>query len=344
MPSRIRKSSNGGSSRPSRASGASSGGTLSAARTDNPIDAIYVCGWELPNLVETTLQDVPVYELDAFEGDSGQAAEGTAPLVVAYGVALRQLGGGRVSGRLRREELRFTGLWERLELPLAVAGLMLVTLLGVQVIFEQKVLERQKLNVDLWLQSAVNFMYGDKGSARNLEYPWPEIKGYVEKVREAPELLTVPKERQLGQLQQMIEAKARELNEDLGNDLGAANMGQPQSAFEALTLVLGIAVDRQAEVGRMAVRRATARTLGSNSAGGESVEIRLDLTFFADGVIKATSNYEALRRALDEQEWTTSVVSRGTDEFEDQAGESGIYTDDFRIVCDLSLLPDAEGV
>jgi Tfp pilus assembly PilM family ATPase len=316
------------------------GRTLSAARTEHPIEAIYVCGWELPNLVETTVHDVPVYELDVFEADSGQPAEGTAPLVVAYGVALRQLGGGRVTGRLRREELRFTGTLERIELPLAVAGLMLVTLLGVFVIFQQKLYERRVQDVDLWLMSAVNFMYGDAGSARNLEYPWPEIKSYVEKVREAPELLEHTREEQLSQLKRMIELQAGKLNEDLGNDLGAANLGQPQSAFEALTLVLAAGTGLGDDVGRMAIRRASARTLGATATGSESVEIRLDLAFFADDVIEATGNYEAFRRALDEQVWTTAVTARGTGEFPDG---KGIFTDDLRIVCDLSLVPDPEG-
>lgn len=314
--------------------------TLSAARTEHPLEAIYVCGWELPDLVETTVHDVPVYELDVFEADSGQPAEGTAPLVVAYGVALRQLGGGRVTGRLRREELRFTGTLERIELPLAVAGLMLVTLLGVFVIFQQKLYERRLQDVDLWLQSAVNFMYGDAGSARNLEYPWPDLKSYVEKVREAPELLEHTKEEQLSQLKRMIELQASKLNEDLGNDLGAANLGQPQSAFEALTLVLAAGTGLGDEVGRMAIRRVSARTLGATATGTESVEIRLDLSFFADDVIEATGNYEAFRRALDEQVWTIAVTARGTGEFPDG---KGIFTDDLRIVCDLSLVPDPEG-
>jgi hypothetical protein len=319
------------------------GRTLSAARIENPVDAIYVCGWELPNLIGTTLQDVPIYELDVFEADAGQPAEGTAPLVVAYGVALRQLGGGRIAGRLRREELRFTGTLERVELPLAVAGLMLVTLLGVLVIFEQKLYQHRQEDVELWLQSAVNFMYGDpkKGTARNLEYPWDAIKGYVEKIREAPEQLEHTKEEQLGQLKRMIDLEVRKLDEDLGNDLGSqSGLGQPQSAFEALTLVVGVIGELGPDAGRVAIRKASSRTLTGSGTGQESVEVQLDLSFFADNVVEATSHFEAFRGALDAKPWITAIAPRGTSEFENG---QGIYTDGMRITCDLSLLPTAAG-
>ena len=309
--------------------------TISAARTENPIDAVYVCGWELPDLVETELLDVPVYELDVFEGDAGQPAEGTAPLVIAYGVALRQLGGGQVAGRLRRDDLRFTGTMERIELPLAITGLMLVTALGMFVITELKELRAREGDVNLWLQSAVNYMYGDpkKGTRRNLEYPWDAIKSYVGKVREAPETLEHTPEEQLFQIDRMIGLEIDQLEEDLGHDLGA--VGQPQSAFQALTLVLDVLNQLGDEAGRVAIRRAAARTLGSSGGGNESVEVTLDLSFFADDVIAATGHFEAFRRAVDEKPWVQTITTRNTSEFEDG---KGMFTDNLRIACDLSQI------
>jgi Tfp pilus assembly PilM family ATPase len=85
------------------------GRTISGARTVNPIEAVYVCGMELPGLVGSSVLDVPVYVLDCFEEDSGQPADGVGSLVIAYGAAIRELGGGLLSPSLRREELRFTG-------------------------------------------------------------------------------------------------------------------------------------------------------------------------------------------------------------------------------------------
>jgi Tfp pilus assembly PilM family ATPase len=313
------------------------GRTLSAARTTNPIDAIYVCGWELPNLIETSMLDIPVYELDVFEEDSGQPAEGAAPLVIAYGVALRQLGGGFIQSRLRREELRFTGAFERVELPLAVASLMLVTLLGVFVIFELKQVKLRKQDVNLWLQSAVNFMYGEPKDNKpgNLDRSWKELDEYTDKVRNAPELLEHNRLEQLHQVHRLIGLEIDRLDKDLGN---TGEVTQPQSSLEALALVIGVIEDLGDEVGRVAVRKAQAQTRHGSLGAKENVEVRLDLSFFADNAGRATGNYERFKSALSDTSWAVDVVARGTTEFDE--GE-GIFTDDMRITCDLSLLQPA---
>ena len=81
-------------------------------------------------------------------------------LVIAYGAAIRELGGGLLSPSLRREELRFTGTWERVEFPLAVAFLLLTTLLGVIFILQRRELQYQDINgTRFWLR---NRMYPAK--------------------------------------------------------------------------------------------------------------------------------------------------------------------------------------
>ena len=114
------------------------GRTVSAARTVNTIDAIYICGRELPGLVGSSILDVPVHVLDVFDPAAGHPTDETGELVIAYGSAIRQLGGGIMKPSLRREELKYTGAFEKIELPLAVACLLLVTLLSVQNIFTFK--------------------------------------------------------------------------------------------------------------------------------------------------------------------------------------------------------------
>jgi hypothetical protein len=79
-------------------------------------------------------------------------------------------------------------------------------------------------------------------------------------------------------------------------------------------------------------------TLTGSGTGKESVEVQLDLSFFADNVVEATSHFEAFRGALGAKPWITTVNPRGTSEFEDGLG---IYTDGMRITCDLSLLQPA---
>ena len=314
------------------------GRTLSGARTTNPIDAIYICGWELPNLVETTLQDIPVYELDVFEEDSGQPATGAGPLIVAYGVALRQLGSAPVEARLRREELRFTGAFERIELPLAVACLMLATLLGVFVIFELQQVRLRDRDVDLWLQSAVNFMYGvpREGKPGNLETSWDDLDRYTDKVRNAPEQLEHTRLEQLEQVERMLRIKVGQLNEDLGN---TGEIHQPQSSLEALTRVITVLRDMGDEVGRTSIRGVKVSTRGGRSPGEETVEIDLAMSFFADNAADATGNYEDFKSALDEQLWTVKVQGRGTQEFPDG---KGIYEDNLNIICDLSKVSHGE--
>jgi Type IV pilus assembly protein PilM len=96
--------------------------TVSAARTANELEAVYICGYELEGMVGSEILGVPVqsfeaYQVDASEGDVHREYVSSA---VAYGSALRQLGGGIINASLRREELKFTGAFERIELPLAV--------------------------------------------------------------------------------------------------------------------------------------------------------------------------------------------------------------------------------
>jgi Tfp pilus assembly PilM family ATPase len=308
------------------------GRTISAARTANPIDAVYVCGWELPDLVETTLQDLPVYELDVFEEDGGQPAAGTAPLVVAYGVALRQLGGGQLQARLRREELRFTGAFERIELPLAVACLMLATLLGVFVIFELQQVRLRDRDVNLWLQSAINFMYGvpREGKPGNLESSWDELDRYTDKVRNAPEQLEHSRLEQLDQIERMLNLRISKLDEDLGN---TGEIRQPQSSLEALTRVIGVLRGMGDQAGRTAIRKAQVQTRHGGFSTDETVEVRLEVSFFADTAAQATGNFEDFKSVLNEQPWVTLVEGRGSKEFPDG---KGIYEDDLRITCDLS--------
>ena len=62
---------------------------------------------------------------------------------------------------LRREELRFTGAFERVELPIAIAALLLVTLLAVFNIFELKQVMLRDADVDAGRRSANAFMLPD---------------------------------------------------------------------------------------------------------------------------------------------------------------------------------------
>src|SRR5439155_5224431 len=100
---------------------------------------------------------------------------------VAYGVALRQLGGGILQPSLRREELRYTGALERLELPLAVVSLLLVTFLGVWNIFLYKDSTFVEGKLAYWRDSVRTYLVGDlkKGRRGVLTNPSDQVKKYA---------------------------------------------------------------------------------------------------------------------------------------------------------------------
>lgn len=330
--------------------------TISGARTVHPFEGVHVCGWTLPGLVGTDIEGVPVVELDVFEEDSGEvgkSVEGAGPLVVAYGVALRMLGGGQVLGRLRREELRYSGTFERLELPLAIASLLLVTMLAVFNIFELKLTQLHTANVDLWRVSTNNFMLGDMRARPpapgNLD-PIPKVIGdYFDKIRAESEVdvngINLEEDADRTRLEQMqfvrnqLAIEVGKLDRELGN---TGEIQQPQSALEAGTLVLGVLSELDPADGRPAIRRVNAQYQFARTGGTDNVQVVVDLTFFADDAVTATRNFERYTQLLRDKPWVERVETRGSKEF-NEGDATGITVDAFTVVCDLSKLQRGEG-
>ncbi len=324
------------------------GRTLSGANTKQPLEAVYVCGWELPELIGTQILDVPVYELDVFEENSGQPASGTAPLVVAYGAALRQLGASAVSASLRREELRYAGTMERIELPAAIAALLLVTLLAIFNIFEKSQLKRATQHTRYWFKSAANYMFDDpkRGYSGKLERPIKEVDDYFARIRrenDRPGItaetnpLSDPERSPLEQMSYVDGALRRrisELNTELGN---TGEVTQPQSALEAMSRVMAIISDLgEEQFGRFAVKRIEARYEAGTENRADTVRVTLAMSLFADSALEATNHLEQLFIAnLRAQPWVIEVPERGSKEFPDG---KGIYVDNLNIVCDMSKL------
>lgn len=322
------------------------GRTVSGVRTINAIDAIYVCGIELPGLVGTNVMDVPVYLLDVFEEDSGQPAEGTAPLVVAYGAALRQLGGGAVEARLRREELRFTGKFERVELPLAIASLLLVTWIAVVVIFENAQYQWRSQDVDDWLMTTLDRIEGDPAAGRQayLQYLYklPDLKAYVDEIHadhepeaegKPPKLEVSPLDR-LYDLEDMLSDEVRDLSLDLGD---LSEIPQPQSALHGMTLVLDQLSALGPEVGRVAIRELDSSYQRASSSGQDSVRVSLDLTFFADSYPQAIEHFERFQKAIRDRGWEYEDVNT-----QPLAQGEGAWMDRFVVIVDVAREIEAE--
>lgn len=312
------------------------GRTISAARTLNPIEAIHVCGLELPDLVGSSVLDVPVQLLDVFQEDSGQPAEGYGPLVVAYGVAIRQLGGGVLQPSLRREELAYTGKLEKIELPLAVVCLLIVTLLGVWNIFSYREWQVLDAKLGVWRDNTVSYTLGSMKAAGYLEYPPEDVKAYAANLEADTERT---KFEQVRRIRFMLEQDIKKLEKELGK---GTDISQPQSALRGLAAVLAVFERNQETIGRPSFRKLQATYQPARGASKtESVRVTLDLTFFAESSLAATQNYEnGFIRDVESQPWTVELKRPQSETLEN--GE-GIYLEGLSVVVDVSKLQPTEG-
>lgn len=317
--------------------------TVSAVRTVNDLQGVHVAGFQLPGLTGEDILGIPVEALDAFsidDVDPAVHAEYTSG-AVAYGAAVRQLGGGIVKASLRRDELKFSGALERLELPLAVLLLLVTTFLGVWYMFLDK--ERAAIDRDLRfvLDSSVNYMMGNPklGKPGNLEFPPEKLAKYVESTTGRIGNSTPPEYRsdptrnlyeQMTFIRSMLSSQQRDLQKRLGHD---NELLQPQSALKGTTLVLDLMANNAKKYGRMSFR--TVRADYRNSPrGGDSVSVNLELSFFAESSTKATQNYEAFFADLKEQPWFIDVKSSRSDPI--TGAESGIYLPSVIVDVDVS--------
>ncbi|MBL8861946.1 MAG: pilus assembly protein PilM [Planctomycetes bacterium] len=282
------------------------GRTVSAARTLHPIEAVYVCGFELPGLVGSRIQDAEVRPLDVFQKDGGQPAEGFGPLVVAYGVALRQLGGGELTPHLRREELRYAGAFEKVELPLAVVALLAVTLIGVWFIFLVKESQFAESKLGFWRDSSQRFLVGDLKAGRQgyLVYPSDPVQRYLAN-------LDADKERtkfeQLQYVNGQLKNEIRKLEKDLGQD---AEITQPQSALVGASLLLGVLESEVQNGGRPSLRKLQSTYTIGKQGKPDYVRVVLDVVFFASDTVQATQNYEDFLKAVEAQPWCRGQIDR----------------------------------
>lgn len=279
------------------------GRTLSAAKTVHPIEAIFVCGSEMPGLIGEPIMDVPVYVLDCFDEDGGQPADGFGRLVAAYGAAVTQLGGGLMKPRLRREDLAFTGAWERVEFPLAVAA-MLLAMLGAGFFFlEKQRVTKLEESARFWVNSSHNFLVGtERQPDRATMMPPPDdVVRFVKRFRpDKGETIDYAKpiEKALGDTLNLVKRHVKQVQEELGNSGG---IRQPQSAFVASNLVLDVLRNNQSRW-RTSIHKISGDYIESRNRKDDSlVEIKLTIVFYGANTTEATRNYEQFRQELAQQ-------------------------------------------
>ena len=312
--------------------------SVSGARTLQPLERVLVAGYDMPGLIGTEILDVPVEALDGLP-DTASCASRCA---TAYGAAVAQLGGGLISQSLRREELRFTGTMERLELPLAVASLLLLTFLGVWNIGLDK--EHKKIDraVSYWRDSAVGFMIPpNMEDAGNLNPPPDWMAKYVKQFTgRSPEgeFRTDPELSSYGQME-FLESRLKGMVVGLEKELGqGGDFVQPQSALKGATYVLSVLDDTKAAGARPSVRSLKSTYNRGNSTTPDSVVVIMDITFFAEDTATGTEHFEAFRGAIEEQSWHLDFNPARTDPLEN--GE-GIIVERITIKMDVSKTEEA---
>lgn len=316
------------------------GRTISGARTPQNIEAIYCCGIELPGLIGGEVLGVPVYVLDCFDEDSGQPADGFGQLVGAYGSAYRQLGGGVMKPSLRREDLRYTGTWERLEFPLAFAALMLATFLGMVNIIQMRTLNKMTYAVRRDLNLSNLYIVGDPDNprARPIMDPLPDrasspLLGWADTYRdlssyELPEGAKPPLEALADIKAEMIKLNNKFMT-DAGVDEGDTPL--PPSAFSAMSLVLGVL--GEGETWRPSIRKLLSdhRDPARDGSMPEHIEVQLTATFFADDSLAATRHLNEFAAALRSRPWCLGVEIPTTEPI---PGDEGLAFDKLKVLVD----------
>lgn len=320
--------------------------TITGANTVNEIESIYVCGLDLPGAVGESVEGVTVERLKptddpmAFEGQDGST------FVAAYGAALGRLGGGVFAPTLRREELRYQGKFERLELPLAVLGLLVWTLLAVRFIKADQELGVHKADVATWVQASNNYMLGNpmEGVLGSLESPPPLIQSYAQTAGDrATEVDTDGRDRfqMLAKINTMLQKEIGGLRAEVGE--GGA-VAQPQSALQAMTLVLGVLESGGDEFGRWALRNLEATYQPGRQNRSDQVQLKLDMTFWGkpdsrSPDLEATENYQDFVDALNAEPWLVNFESKSTEVLD--TGD-GISINGIPITVDTSAVEEVQ--
>lgn len=293
------------------------GRSLSGAKTTFPIEAIHVCGIEMPGLVGESIMDVPAYILDCFDEDEGQPADGYGQLVAAYGAAVTQLGGGIMQPKLRREELAFSGTWERIEFPVAVAAMLLAMMGAVFFMMERQKVQRYESSIEFLVNSNFNYLVGSSGrlDRATMVPPSKDIMKLSKKFRPAKgekREYSKPIEAAFTDTLSFLGRDLKKLKNDLGD---TGSVMQPQSAFVAGNLVLDLLRSHSSRW-RTSIHKFNGEFIpGRNAKDNGWVDIKMDIVFFGSNSAEATRSYEQFRNELEKQsDWFLKLDEKPTKE------------------------------
>ena len=314
--------------------------TVAGMQAAGELDGIYVAGADFPGIIGETIDGMELKILEPFEADCLPEGAHPANFAAAFGAALARMGGGLIKGSLRRDELRFAGKLERLELPLAVLALLLAAVAGIQFVVLQK--ERAPLEGDMqrWLLSSNSYMLGapKQGKLGHLTRPDDKLRKQVEALEAGVEAGTQDRYGALLQIRSTLQANVRELKKKLGKN---TDIKKPQSAFGALTRVLqvldGLGQERH---GYFAIRSAIVNFRPAKGNSGDKVEVKLSMTFYSDvSALQATEHWDNFRNEVRSRPWCLKFPETKTTTLD---GGGGIAVESIRIEVDMSVLDEGD--
>lgn len=284
--------------------------TLNSVSTEHDFDAIWLCGSSIDELLSEPIGGVPVETLDPLADVAGaEDLEDRAGAVIAFGAALRRLGGdSAVTPHLRREELAFAGTFERLELPLGILGLVLFFFLVFHALTSMDAIKKEQSKLDHWAKEMQRFMVGEdpkKGKIAGavLTRPPQELLDYVLRVAPSddgdPNNSRIEEFRTVGQ---MLGAERFEYETRLG---AAEDAVYPLSALWAATLSLNVLEElaRDERIARFAVRGLDARYQPGNSRRPDMCEVTMDITIWGETQVQSSQSYDTIMSTLRSRDW-----------------------------------------
>lgn len=307
--------------------------TILGTHTEQPLRAIYTAGFEVEGLLDEAAVGAPVRRFDPFDAGEGGASEAPGHYAAAYGAALARLGDVFHRAHLRREELAYAGRFERLELPLAVAGLLLVAFLSVFLIINHRVINNREFELQRYLASLRTYVIGDpkNGTAGYLKRPPEAISKYINDAMADKDVERTRFE-QISRIKTMLSNEIVAKQKLLGQD---KDVTKPQSALEGLTLVLGVFSEMGDRVGRIGLREMSADYTAGGGAKADAVTVKLSLAFYADDSLIATEHFNAFLNEVQSRPWCSEAPSKQSKPL-DSGG--GISVEGLTITLDLSKI------
>lgn len=315
--------------------------TAAGIQATTPLDGIYISGLDFLGIKGTNVADHVVKPLEAFEADNLPGSAHPARFVAAFGAALAELGSVKIKASLRRDNLRFAGKLERLELPLAVFALLLAALAGIYFVVLQRQMEPLHSDMRKWLETSNKFMLGEpaKGTEGYITRPTELLtKRVASTTSNAIDGETTDYDAML-QIRNYLQADIKALEKRIGKD---TDIRKPQSVFGAQTRVLKVLDDLGPEqVGYFSILHMIGDFRPARGQTKDYVELKLTMSFFSEvDSLQATANFDRFRNEVMSRPW---LVKDGFPEPKTQTldGGIGIYIESFSISVDMSVL--AEG-